>query len=485
MMNLFHSKFLFPARCCVIAVALLGAATACCEAEEPPALSPPRWPGFLGAGATPLHAKSLPLHWSAEQHVAWKTPLSGQGQSSPVIWDDRIFVTSISGALKNDCHVAAVRLTSGELLWDYQTPSAQPVRANYFQSRSAPTPVVDGERVYAFFETGKLIALTHEGKEVWTRDLPAEYGEFEVRIGLAASLLQTAHAVVAVVDHEGPSYILAVDKTSGETLWKTERFSRQSYASPSLIKIGGQEQIVCSSSGSVDGYDAHTGKLLWTFEDIGANNSSTPLDFGEGRFLVGASPGMNDERLSDAKRSNLAMQVTAGSGDFQPSVLWRTEKAMPSFGSPMVHQGYAYWVTKAGVLFCFNAETGEQAYIERIGLTCWATPLGVDNRIYLFGKDGVTKVIAAGPEFQLLAENILFDAADPLSEMRSHRTEKPLTEEERASNRERMAERGLTFADPVQYGYAAVDGRFVIRTGAMLYCITENESEFTRLQEER
>ncbi|MCA9040177.1 MAG: PQQ-like beta-propeller repeat protein [Planctomycetaceae bacterium] len=445
-------------------------------AEEPVSKTIPRWPGFLGAGADLVEPTSLPLVWAAERNVAWKTSLPGQGQSSPVIWGDRVFTTSIEGEMKNECHITSIDLQNGNIVWDYHAPSAQPVRANYFQSRSAPTPTVDANRVYAFFETGKLIALTHEGTEVWTRNLVEDYGEFEVRIGLAASPLQTENAIIVVVDHEGPSYLLAVDKTNGETLWMQERFSRVSYASPALVRIGGQNHVVCSASGSIDGYDSETGKLLWTYEDVGGNRSSTPLPFNDGCFLIGASPGMNNEREESARKSNLALKVTESEGQYTPTVLWNTSKAMASFGSPMVHAGYAYWVNRAGVVYCFEAETGKPCYTKRLGQPCYATPYGIGDRVYFFGKGGTTTVLASGPEYKVLAENVLYTAEDPLAgENRESGEERrrPQTDEDRERNRERLASQGITFADSIQYGYAVIDGHLIIKTGSMLYCLKQ------------
>ena len=489
-----------------------------CRAEES-SPGPERWPGFLGVGATVLHPETLPLEWSPETNISWQAELVGTGQSSPVIWGDKVFVTTIYGTMKEDCHVTALSLADGRKLWDYKTESAQPVRSTYTQSRSAPTPAVDADGVYAFFETGKLVGLSHAGQEKWTRNLVEEFGEFEIQIGLASSVAQTAESVFVLVDHEGPSYLLAVDKKTGETRWQTERFSRHSYTSPIVLEISGESQIVISSDGSVDGYDPATGAQLWTLEGVGGNRSTTPLPFGDNRFLISASPGMHDEHLDQARESNLAMQIVKTAAGYEPRILWKAEKAMPSFGSPMVYQGLAYWVNSVGVVFCYDAETGEQVYAKRSGQLCWATPLGLGDHIYLFGKDGLTTVIQSGREFNVVAKNELFEGATEAGaadvqrrESRGHghgsgdsqnalgenrpgeqtqvATVPPETteaEKRRASgrpersgadNKEAREEGetprlrgGRTFADPVQYGYAAVNGSLIIRTGGKVYCL--------------
>lgn len=470
-----------------------------------PGAAPDAWPGFLGAGATPLHADTLPLKWSPTENVAWKSTLPGQGQSAPVIWGDKVFVTCIDGPTKDTCHVVALSLADGKLLWDAGRPGTQKVRSNYFQSRSAPTPVVDGDRVYAFFETGDLIALTHDGKTAWERSLVKEYGNFESTIGLASSLTQTADAVFVLIDHEGPSYLLALDKKTGKNVWKVARDSRKSFASPVVMRVGGKDQVVVSSDGTVDGYDPATGKLLWSFDDVGGNVSGTAFPVGPGRFLVSATPGMHGEREKEAKRSNFLMTVDSSKGvEFKPTVNWRAT-ALPSFANPVTHGDVAYWVNKTGIVTAYDVATGKELFSERVKQTCWATPLGVGDRVYFFGKDGQTTVLKAGREFEVLAVNQLWDAAvvgkDRLGEgggrpapkgdkdaeapgggRPTPKAEKKDTEPVKGGQpggppkeRPEAGPGGLKFADPIQYGVAAVNGSLVIRTGAVVYCVREKK----------
>lgn len=449
------------------------------------------WPSFLGRGGTMPDPKRVPTQWSPEKNIAWKTKLTGAGQSSPVVWGDRVFVTSIEGAMKDTCIVSAVSLTDGRILWTHQSPASQPVRSNYYQSRAAPTPVVDADGVYAFFETGNFVALSHDGQERWSRSLVDDFGEFEVRIGLSASLAQTDDYVMVLVDHEGPSYLLAIDKSTGDDGWKTERFSRQSYSSPIVLPVGDQLQVVVSSAGSVDGYDPQTGEMLWTYEEVGGNRSTTPLPVTGNRFLIAASPGMHDEYISDARKSNLVMEIQFDGESHTPKVVWRTSKAMPSFGSPMVHQGLAYWVTKIGIVFCFDADTGEKIYSKRLGQSCWATPIGIGDRIYFFGKDGTTIVAKAGRTFEILQKNELMPSATEKGESdirrRANRDKrvprddnagkaKDESKEEVENDEPRRGRDGLLFAEDVQYGYAIVDGSIVIRTGSQLFCIRDEDA---------
>ncbi len=254
------------------------------------------WPYFLGRGATAVAGEAVPIEWTPEKNIAWTTKLPGRGQSSPIVWNRSVFVTSIEGSMKEHCQITRLNLEDGSVQWTKMFPASQTIRSNYFQSRSAPTPIVDQDRVYAFFETGNLIALAHDGKKIWERSLTEDYGSFESTIGIASSPLELEDKIVLLIDHEGASYIIGINKQTGETIWKTDRDSRVSYASPALISIDCMKQIVCSSAGSIDGYDPATGGLLWSFDEVGGNSQNTPVQVGEGRFLVGASPGCTTKR---------------------------------------------------------------------------------------------------------------------------------------------------------------------------------------------
>ena len=294
------------------------------------------------------------LSWSPTEHIAWKTKLAGKGQSSPVVWGNTAYLTSIEGSMKEKCHIQALDLANGDVRWTRTLSASQTIRSNYFQSRSAPTPVVDANQIIAFFETGNLVAVNHAGEVLWERSLTDEYGPFESTIGLAASPIQHEDSVILLVDHEGASYLLSVAKKTGETNWKVDRDSRVSYASPSIIPIAGQPHVVCSSAGSIEGFDPKDGTRLWSFDAVGGNSQNTPLAFGDGYFLIGASPGMHDEREAVARESNLCMQVVKTDSGYEPKVLWKTTKALTTFASPIAYQGHAYWVTKAGVLYCYD-----------------------------------------------------------------------------------------------------------------------------------
>lgn len=411
-----------------------------------------RWPGFLGVDAATVDPQSIPTEWSPTENLAWQQKLPGYGQSSPVVWKDHVYVTTVVGKVKEKCVVTCLQLKDGETVWQVEVESSDKVESNLYISRAAPTPVVDDQGIFVFFETGDTVAISHSGEKLWQRSLTKEYGPFENRFGLSASPLQSKDAIYILADHEGPSYLVKLRKSNGETIWKTERDSRVSWSSPSWTTIDGTRYIVVSSAGSVDGYDESTGEQVWSFDDVNGNTANTPLPFGDGQFLVGASPGRQSENQAAAERSNMAMKVEMKDDVLTPTVMWRAERTTSSFGSPIVYRGNAYWVNRTGVVFCFDAETGKRKFNGRLAESNWATPVGVGDRIYFFGQKGSTTVIAAGDKFQKLAENRLWEVepADP----------------------DAQPGRG-NFGGRTQYGVAIVDGSLLVRTGDILYCIRD------------
>jgi outer membrane protein assembly factor BamB len=440
-------------------------------AAEPTA----RWPGFLGAGATEVVPQSLPVQWSPTENLAWTRPLPGYGQSSPVIWGERAYVTSVDGPRKETLHVLCVRLADGAILWDHAVSSSYPQTSSVYISRAAPTPVVDEHGIYAYFESGDVIALTLDGKPRWSRSLTKDYGPPQNEFGLAASPVQTADRIMVLVDDVGPSYLLALDKATGDVVWKTDRASRKSWASPALIPFGETVQIVVSSAGSVTGYDPQTGRPLWEFGEVGGNTGTTPVAAGDGVFLISASPGREGDFAEEAKKSNGLMSVQKIGDEWVPRFVWTNPAASPSWGSPIVHQGLAYWVNRVGVVYCLDVTTGQIAYTERVKQGCWATPVGIGDQIYIFGKDGLTTVLASGEEFRVLAENVLWSADQPPT----NHVPSPAEESE---ERRRSA---AMFSRPTVYGVAIVNGAIVLRTGSQLFCVRQAGTTFELKEEVR
>ena len=438
------------------------------------------WPGFRGDGSSTSTAKNLPLTWSPTENLSWRTPLPGYGQSSPVVWGGRAFVTAVDGDQKEKLFVVAVDVKSGKAVWKKEFAASQTGKNNPMMSRAAPTPVVDAERVYAFFESGDVMALTHAGDLKWERSLSKDYGAFKNNHGVGSSPAQTDKAIVILIDDLGVSYLVALDKATGKNLWKVERTSRSSWTSPVITKIDGKSAVLISSSGTLDAYDAATGKLLATLGGFVGNNIPSPAVVGDLVVLGAGENRMKPDAAASAK-SNCCVRLTIKNDAISFEPVWNGKKAISQHASPLVHNGRAYFVTKSGLVHCIDMKSGEELYAERVDNPCWATPVGAGEHIYFFGKDGVTTVIKSGPDFEKVATNRLWSATDFATrrdeakkraadtlpkppEGKGPGAGAPLPKEELDAAR-------YSAVGDVVYGVAAVEGLFVIRTGTELHCV--------------
>ena len=374
-----------------------------------------RWPGFRGRRGTNVsRAARLPLAWS-DDTVTWRTTTPGFGQSSPVIWDDRVFLTSVEGPMKEIAHVTALNLDDGSERWRRRFDAAEALAWNDYVSKGAPTPAVDGERLYAFFDGGDLLALTHDGDTVWRRDLVADYGTVGGNHGVGNSVLLTDRAVVVLLTRRTYSYLLAVDRLTGDTMWKTDREPGVAWSTPVLAPDG--EEIVVSASGRVEGFDAETGALRWSFTGFRGNHVPSPTVTGD-LVIVG---GM-------AVEANLALRRGRTGALDRADVAW-TAGSASNFASPFAYRGCVYWVNPAGAARCLAPDSGTVRWTHRLPASTWATPLGHGDRVYFFTEQGVTQVLRASPD----APEVL--STNPLS------VDAPVT------------------------GFAAVDDAIVIRAG--------------------
>lgn len=382
------------------------------------------WTAFRGRGDSITAAKNLPIEWSDEKNVAWTIDLGGYGQSSPVVWDDKVFVTSVSGEQKETLIVQCFSLADGQELWSQSFPASHKIRNSPYVSKASPTPAVDGRHVYAFFESGDVLALNHQGKKIWHRALAKEFGPYAGNHGVGSSIALSSKGVVILADHDGPSYLLHLDQKTGKDLWKNDREKRVSWSSPVVVGKGGKEEIILSSNGIVESYQSADGKRNWFFEGLRMNTVASPTVIGS-LVVVGTSD----------KNSSIAIK-RHGEGDVTEShQAWKAEDASSSFGSPLAYRGCVYYVNRAGVAFCNDLKTGQLNWSLRLPDSCWASPLGAGNLIYFFTKGGATVVLQAS-------------AKEPI----------------------RVAESKLEIKDRV-YGVAAVDNNLVVRTETRVICL--------------
>ena len=367
------------------------------------------WTEFRNGGSSHT-ASTMPEKWSDDSGIAWQRELPGYGQSSPVIYDQKLFLTAVIGPMKEECVVICLDLNSGEPLWEYRQPASAKAASNYSASRAAPTPMVDAQAVYAFFESGDVVALNHAGVLQWRRSLTNDYGKFENNHGLGSSPTQTSQLVVLNIEHKGPSYLIGLNKSSGENVWKVDRPSVSSWTSPIVIQHDGKEIAVVSSGGTVDGYDTESGKQLWTVGGLSGNSVPSPTAVGPYLFVGARLPEFGS--VTEAAQSNLCMKLNSvANGEYE--VVWRAAKAVCDYASPVVDRNCAYYLNNVGVLHCIDSTTGDTCYTERLGTTCWATPIVAGDNVYFFGKDGTTQVIRSGTTFEKVSTNRLWDPSKP------------------------------------------------------------------------
>lgn len=358
------------------------------------AISEDSWRSFQNAGQVSLAASTTETIIRLSDEIAWTAELTGYGQSSPVVWNGQVYVTSVSGANKGTYHIAAYSLDNGSRLWQVDILNATPQESSNYVSKAAPTPAVDQQGLVCFFEGGNLIALTHDGQKRWERNLVDEYGEIASRHGLSASVEQDETSAFIWVERAEEPFVLAVTKQSGETLWKVDGIGATSWASPRLVPVEERNHLVLSGSGSLVGLDPASGERLWTFTDISGNSTPTPMPLGNNRFLIGATVGRGESDAGNAAASNGVVTISREGDAWKAEYLWRAKRATSSFGSPIAHQGMAYFVNRSGVLYGLDLTTGDERFAERISGSCWATPLAIGEQLYVFGRDGKIDIVS-------------------------------------------------------------------------------------------
>jgi outer membrane protein assembly factor BamB len=372
------------------------------------------WPQWRGPALNGISTETnLPVKWSTEENVAWKLPLPGRSGSTPIIWKDQIFLTTVQ---EDAIQLWAVERKNGTVQWKKELGLGG--KALYRkQNMSSPSPVTDGKWVFVMTGTGVLKALDLKGHEQWSRDIQADYGKFGLNWGYASSPLLLDDALFVQVLHgmktDDPSYLLRIQKKDGKTVWRVERptqairESPDSYTTPLPVVAGRNVTIVITGGDCVTGHDAGTGKELWRLN--GLNPENNPF------YRIVASPIVFDGLIYAPTRVRplIAFRVPkpGETGDITEShKVWTTLNG-PDVPTPVTDGKYFYVVNDRGILWCLNAKTGEPVWGDkriRPGIYS-SSPVLADGKIYATSEEGVTTVIKAGPEFEVLAENSLAD----------------------------------------------------------------------------
>jgi outer membrane protein assembly factor BamB len=368
------------------------------------------WPQWRGPGLNGVsNEKNLPVKWTTEENVVWKVAMPGFSGSTPIIWRDRIFLNVAEG---DNLELWCVDKSKGEVLWK------KPLGAGNVKMRkqnmSSPSPVTDGRSVYVMTGTGILKGFDFSGKELWTRDIQKDYGNFGLNWGYASSPLLFEDSLYVQVLHgmktDDPSYVMRIDKKTGKTLWKVDRptnairESPDSYTTPGLLRYSKGTEIVITGGDCVTGHDPETGKELWRANGLNPDKNEF--------YRIVASPIIFNEIIYAPTRVKPLLALKAGGrGDVTSShLLWSTVNG-PDVPTPVTDGKYFYIVNDRGIMWCLDAKTGAEVYgQQRIKTATYsASPVLADGKIYVTNEDGLTTVVAAGPKFEVLAENPLND----------------------------------------------------------------------------
>jgi outer membrane protein assembly factor BamB len=370
----------------------------------------PAWRGPLGTGV--CEEKNLPIHWSATNNVKWRVPLPERGNSTPVIWGERIFVTQPVGERRT---LMCFQRADGKLLWQNGVATQEKEPTHGTNPYSSASPVTDGERVIVSFASDGLYCYDFEGKELWRR---TDLGK-QIHIwGGGSSPMIHGSLCFLNFGPDETTYLLAVDKKTGGTVWKQDEASDYvhpkagetanqgktyigSWSTPTLMKVDGSDQLLMSWPKRLAAYDPKTGKELWTCSGLNPLVYTSPI-YGDG--IVVAMGGFGG--------ATIAVRA-GGSGDVTESRrLWNHPKAKQRIGSGVVHDGHIYIHNDPGVAECFELETGKLVWEERLkgsgpsGVN-WSSAMLADGNCYTVTQGGDCFVFKANPKFELVSMNPL------------------------------------------------------------------------------
>jgi len=396
------------------------------------ALAQENWPQFRGEHSLGVATnKNLPTTWSTNQNIAWKSDVPGWGWSSPVVWGDKIFVTSVikdgeveppkkglyfGGERKTpskDTHhwmVYCFDWATGKRLWEKQVHEGSPTTSIHLKNTYASeTPVTDGERVYAYFGNLGLFCLDMNGKQLWSKS----WGHFQTRYGwgTAASPVLHKDRLYVVNDNEDKSFLVALDKKSGEEIWRVERDEKSNWATPFVWENDKRTELVVPGKNKNRSYDLD-GKVLW---ELGGNSSIViPTPFAHSGLLYVSSGYVGDStRPVYAIRPGATGDISPKSGETaSPYIAWHEKAAAPYNPSPLAYGDNFYVLFDFGFLSCRDAKTGVEIYdkqrINTAGTSGFtASPWAYDNKIFALSEDGDTFVFQAGRDYKLIGKNSL------------------------------------------------------------------------------
>jgi outer membrane protein assembly factor BamB len=380
------------------------------------------WPQWRGPYATGVSKTAdPPIEWSETKNIRWKVEIPGRGSGTPVIWGDKVFVLSAvpavtSGAASHEARggqprvphkfvVLALDRKTGKTLWERTAREHTPHEGSHPQwgTWASSSAMTDGERVYAFFDSFGLYAYDMSGTLLWEKDL----GDKKMRQEFGEGQTPVLHGnrIVVQWDHQGQSFITALDKMTGNELWRTNRDEIDSWGTPLVVESGGRAQVIATAMKKVTSYDLETGKVVWEAPGLTMNPIPSPVAEDGIAIVMSGFRGnqLRAVRLADAK------------GDISGTnaQIWSLQQDTPYVPSPLLYDGIVYFLkSNSGILSAYDARTGKPHFqLQRLeGVpNVFASPVGASGRVYFPGQEGTTIVIKHGPSFEVLAKNALDD----------------------------------------------------------------------------
>jgi outer membrane protein assembly factor BamB len=400
-----------------------------------PAFAAENWPSFRGPLASGVRdGEYLPSDWDVRtgKNVRFKTPIPGMGHSSPIVWGDRVFLTTAVGGkpaplklgdtggidLAQDPGTLSWKLVSlsaqdGKILWEREA-FAGPVRSKRHakSSQANATPVTDGRTVVAVFGSGGVAAYDFAGTLKWKDDLgalnPGLFGDTTSEWGHASSPVIDGDRVFLQVDRHAGSFLAAFSLATGKRLWTVKRDERPVWSTPTLHESGGRKELIVVGGYHVRAYDPRDGKELWRFKDEAEVKTPTPFAANGLIVLSGGYRGRPIFALKPGGQGDISVPENAATGPF---LAWRTEPGGPYTTTPLAYSGLLYTVRDEGIATAYELTTGKRVYQERTNTTHAASPVASDGKLYLAAEGGEVLVVKAGRTFEVVARN---DMGEPI-----------------------------------------------------------------------
>lgn len=367
-----------------------------------------------------------PVEWSETKNIKWKVEIPGRGSASPVVWGDRLYVLTavpagITGPAQHEPRgalpqrgvhqykVMAIDRATGKTVWERVAREEEPHEAAHQDNGSwaSSSAVTDGTHLFAYFESRGLYAYDMQGTLLWQ----ADFGDKKMRnqFGEGSTPALYGKYLVVVWDHiPGPSFIVALDKATGQELWRTSRDEMDTWATPLVVEHAGRPQVIVNAMNRVRSYDLETGKIVWEGPGTTMNVIPSPV-YGHGMVFV----------MSGFRGNNLkAIKLAEAKGDISTTgaIAWQLDRDTPYVPSPLLYDNILYFLkTTNGLLSAFDAVSGKphyQALRMAKAPEVFASPVGADGRVYIVSRDGITTVIKHGTSYEVLAENTLDDGFD-------------------------------------------------------------------------